>query len=542
MNVSSIDVAPSVAYGILSQTHPTYAAAEWGELNDLYVGGYQIARNAARYLPKYVGEDHRRYAERVTSVAYLNYLGSIADHLVAHLFARELRVTPAADAADESTVGDEPFADGFWDQFAANADRRGNTLATLLRKSATTALVKGRALVGCDMPAVIDRPVTRAHEDAIGAGRGYAFEIPIESLLDWEKDDTGLYAWAILHSSSASRPSPASPRGGLVEEFKVWSLVGGFARWDTYRTKERPASERLDSHTQVPWVQGGTTSFRSIPVVEIAVPDGLNVGNKIGPIAKEHYQRRSALVAAENKSLFAIPVMKRGPEMAAPGSAMPSDAQQDPHRGEDPVAQFLASGFTVIGKDDSIEFAEPGGGAYSIVDGQLKGLVDEMYRVVHQMAQSVSSTSSAVGRSGDSKSLDQRTTEIILAALGQIFRDAARAIYTVLSEARGEDVVWTPHGLDNYSEEDRDALVDEAVKSTAITIPSMTFKKMYLSRVATALLGPVEPNTLIAIQNEIEVGVMAADCDAKAAKEIAESMPATPNAPQQPGKQFAQRA
>jgi hypothetical protein len=231
------------------------------------------------------------------------------------------------------------------------------------------------------------------------------------------------------------------------------------------------------------------------------------VGNKLGVLAREHFQRRSALNAAENKSLFAIPYVKLGPEVTAPGAAMPAEVQQNPSRGRDPRGEFNRRGYVVLGKDDGIGFAEPAGTAYELVDRQLEKLVDEMFRVVHQMASSVSATKQALARSGASKGEDRRATEIVLGAYGALVRDFAKRIYDCLSAARGEDVVWTTHGLDKFELEDRDGILKEALSLDAIAIPSATFRKSYKTKIALALVGNVPPETQDVIREEIERGV-----------------------------------
>ena len=140
-------------------------------------------------------------------------------------------------------------------------------------------------------------------------------------------------------------------------------------------------------------------------------------------------------------------------------------------------------------------------------DGQLEKLVDEMFRIVHQMAASVAATKTALGRAGVSKAEDRRATEIVLGAYGALIRDFAVRVYDCLATARGEDVVWTPHGLDKFELEDRDAILKEAMAIDVIAIPSATFKKLYKTKLAYALLGNVPPETQEVIREEIEDGV-----------------------------------
>ncbi len=130
-----------------------------------------------------------------------------------------------------------------------------------------------------------------------------------------------------------------------------------------------------------------------------------------------------------------------------------------------------------------------------------------MLRVTRQMAASVAATSTSLGRSGLSKQEDRHATEIVLGELGSAVRECAKRLYTIVSEARGEDVVWTPHGLDKYELIDREALLEEADGLDLVAIPSPTFHKHHKVKLALALLGNVPPDTQDAIQKEIEAGV-----------------------------------
>jgi hypothetical protein len=284
-------------------------------------------------------------------------------------------------------------------------------------------------------------------------------------------------------------------------------MSGERAAWELFRTAPYKPNQPPKDEDDVPRAGGGETTFRQIPVIELTIPAGLWVGNKLGVLAREHFQRRSALNAAENKSLFAVPYVKLGPEITAPGAAMPSEVQQNPNRGRDPRGEFNRKGYVVIGKDDDIGFAEPVGAAYELVDKQLEKLVDEMFRVVHQMASSVSATKQALARAAASKAEDRHATEIVLAAYGALVRDAAKRIYDCLAAARGENVVWTAHGLDKYELEDRDGILKEALSLDAIAIPSATFHKTYKTKIALALVGNCPPETQDVIREEIERGV-----------------------------------
>ncbi len=500
----------SIPYAIATQCHEHYAANVdvWSELSELYKGGYALAANAQRFLPRLVGEHDARYADRLKAAAYINYLGQIVDYFVSALFAHDLNVTEAGDASDTGTVGStgDPV---FWSCFAANADRRGGAINDVLKTAFRTALLKQRAYVGCDLPRpdAVAPPVSALDEEQLGLTRGYVYEIPVEQVINWKRDDeTGVFQWCVLRRSEHAAESPFRARGNVVETFKVWTRdAASVVRWDVYAIEYEP-SKPPKPEAIVSWVRGDETSFRSIPIHALELSDAFWVGNKVGPLAKEHYQRRSTLVSSENKNLCAIPVYKAGPEVPSVGGSISLNSE-DPERGHDFTTRAEARGYVVTGAQDEIYYAEPSGTCYELVDKQISALKDEMFRVVHQMAASVSNNRSALGRSGLSKQQDRAAEAIVLGEFGSIVRGYAKQLYECVAEMRGESIVWVTSGLDEYDAQDRESLVTEAAQMDLVSIPSRTFKIEYKTSIAGKLLPTLNPQTKKVIRDEIEAGV-----------------------------------
>jgi hypothetical protein len=346
-------------------------------------------------------------------------------------------------------------------------------------------------------------------------GRIYAYEVPVEQLIDWRKDDQNQFIWAILHKREVEREDPLATRDQVVETFTVWTMDGDVAAWQQYQLTY-DGSKPPNDNDLVPAVGDGRTGFKRIPLLCLELPQGLWVGNKIGPQSMEHWQRRASLLGAMNRSLVAVPFVKRGTEIGRPGGELPSETQQMPDRGADPVRSVRRKGYVEIGSDDEIGFAEPEGKCYQLVRDDLKDLKEAMFSVTHQMAASVAPSPGMLGRSGLSKQKDGESTAKVLGALGAIVRKFATLIYTTVSEARGEDVVWIGHGLDVYEVDDRQTLLAEAINVDSIPINSPTFKKTEQFQLASKIVRNVDPRTMATIQDEIEK-----DVDAK--KELADA-------------------
>lgn len=528
-----MDLPNSLPFGVLRVTHPEYTLKLWNELQDFYVGGYQILDRAKQYAGQRAGEQDANYGDRVGGCAYINYLGEIVDYFVAALFSQDLEITEAPNK-DDVTKPAGMADDKFYTAFSEDADLRGNSFASVMRDAFRDTILMRKALIGCDFPAADDvPPVNRAAEDALGSNRAYVYSIPNEQLINWECDRWGQFTFATVYTTSMDQKSPATPRGEVIHHcWKIWTIEpGGRANWATYETDEYPNKARLELQTPIPQTGFGETSFRQIPIVRVEVRDGLWVGAKIGPLAKEHFIRRSVLVEAENQSMQAIPYIKRGPEMSAIGSALPSQTQQNPNRGSDPVGRARSQGWVGLGSDDEIGFAEPVGSAYAQVALELDQLKDEMHRVVHQMAASVDNSASSTRRSGASKQQDRAAEAIVLGQFGKDVREAARRVYTMISEARGEGVVWVPRGLDRFELTDRADLLAEAVQVDLVRIPSKTLMKEYKIRLADALTPNLPSATQDKIRKEIEDAVEKQDLDGPAPMAVKPTQPGMTSAP-----------
>jgi hypothetical protein len=403
-----------------------------------------------------------------------------------------------------------PTDETFYRSLASDVDLSGTPLSEMLHRLLVEALILGRSYALVDFPAPgAEAPVTLAEEDASGASRAYVVQIPVESVIAWSKDDRGRFDWVVVKKVLPVRESPLDPPGLQKIQFKIWMREPtGAVTWTLFETPVHPEAKPPKPNDEVPEVARGVVSFPEIPLVELTMPVGLWIGGKIGPLVREHYTRRSALVAAQNKSLFAIPVIYLGTEMTASGSDLPSEVQQNPGRARSgPRGEFERNGWTVLGAGDKLAFEEPMGASYTTVHEQLQALVDEIHRTVGQMAASVSSTANAVGRSGDSKALDRQATTIIVDALATIVKAFAKRLFATISAARGEVVIWEAHGLDRTDYEDRSQLLQEALAVENIPIPSPTFVKTYKTKIALSLVPKVDPQTANTIRDEISDAV-----------------------------------
>jgi hypothetical protein len=535
-------------YGKLSATKaPTrhdrgYDAKVWEELDDLFRGGYVIAAKADKYLFKCVGEDlggsSDRYKERLKLAAYIGYFAQQCNCYGAALFERPVLVMPAGDAEDPNTPGELPDVE-VYGEFARNADLRGGSFSEVLKQVTLSALVKGKGIIAVDFPALDgETPNTRAESDATGVSRPYIYEVTAEELINWRyasqvtevvdvseagrtgavRFSVGRFAWAITKKVIQEREKPEDEDGVTVEEYRVWQRQDdGSITWDLYRI-EITKDKKLSPEDDIPVEKSsGATTFREIPLVEIKIPEALWLGNVLGPMCLEHYRRRSALLAAQQRALLVIPQVNLGPEVPGVGQPLPAARAQDESRGDDPRQQLERKGYMTFGVGEGVSFPSPQTAAFQIVDQQLKDLVDEIHRIAGRMASSISSTGpGGVDRSGVSKELDQADFCVVLRALGAIVRDGARRIYEIISDARQEDVHWSIHGLDEYAAgDDRQQLLAEGAALGTLPVESPTFRAEAQMRWAQRFLPGLSADTQATIRKEIAARLSGAPAGAQ---------------------------
>lgn len=500
-----------ISYKQAKLQHASYAenCDIWSELDKLYKGGYTVARAAGKFLPQLVGESPDRYSERQGSAAYINYLGQIVDHFVSAVFSCEIDVSQASDASNAATPGGtgDPT---FWSLFSTNADRRQSSFTDVMKCALRQALLKQRWYVGVDLPApnpFQPAPASLSDEQKLGVTRGYIYEIPVEQVINWDTDlETGLFKWCVVARLERPQAGPFAAPNTIRETFKIWQQTpDGKVGWDLY-VIEYPADKTPKDDDPVMWSAGDVVTFPQIPIVALEIADAFWVGNKVGPLGKEHYQRRSALVSAENKNLTAIPVYEQGPEIPAIGGSI-SAAVEDPTRGMNFTGKAGRQGWLVTGSGDKVYYAEPSGAAYSIIDAQISGVKDEMFRVVHQMAAAIANNSASLGRSGESKSQDRASEAIVLKEFGRIVRAFTKKVYNLVAAVRQENVVWVINGLDAYDSEDRALLITEATQMPMVQINSRTFRVEYQKSVASKLLPALNTQTKQVMAKEIEDSV-----------------------------------
>lgn len=501
-------------YGALKRKHPEYDAELWRKLELLGKGGFEILKNAKDFLPKLPNESDTFFKYRCENASYINHMGPVIGYLAGALFAAPQAVTKVDAKPSEQK--------DFWAEFAENCDLAHSTFSHFMETVVRKALLNRRAVIALDMPAAPPEGVVRnkADEEAMGLGRVWLDHVKLSEILDWKYNESAddrvpgrrKFEWLKLYRCLTDRSDPLKCSDKFREQFVIWTMQPTVKGWRAcfmeFTTPERSEKDPDPKDEDIiPLTRELTaTSFLELPYIEMDLGEELWLGNKAGPLAEEHYRDRSSLKSDMVKSLNEIPYIKKGSEIPGANQALPSQAQQNPNRGNNPRARYTANGWIEIGADDELGFAGPSGRAHELSKGMQDDLREEIHRSANAMSLSLANNATTVGRSGQSKREDRNAETQVLKALATIAHRVGVQVHTCASQARAEKYVWRSTGLDSFDREDRPEMVAEAPIVQALAIPSETFQVEYLSQLVGKVL-KASPEQLEQIRQEISKGV-----------------------------------
>jgi hypothetical protein len=497
----------SLPWETLNQLRPDYNEDLIRRLRLLYKGGYDIIRNSSKFMPKWNMETPAAYADRLAHAAYQNNFAEIVNDISANLFQKALQILPAADAEVQETPGEEPETPAYYLEFAENADQQKHSIHDILKCLNDRAMTTQQSFLGIDF------------EDSLP----YVYEVDNLSVLDYEVDDFGNFLWVVLRNDTCKRDGVSAVRHLITSTFMYWKVESSsesprgessendIVSWERYQITYPPEQPPQPS-TPVPLIaESGSqaVSFKEIPLLCYELPDELFMGGLIGQLCQSLFVRTSSFYHALSRGMYGILVYKQGESDA--DDDVSSSVEDDDQRGLSNTKNAKAKGAMVAGPNDEVSFVEMKGEAFKVVQEQLKQDKNELYRIVNQMGSIIGGSTSALGSksSGLSKQIDNRNKEIILSAYANLIRKAAIKIFSIISCAKGEDIVWQAKGMDNYHEVDNDALMAKVTNLPIIraNILSPTSYKQILQDITAELHPYTNPGTLSIIAKEIDEAV-----------------------------------
>ncbi len=481
-----------LAYRVLEAKHPSYDAGYWRVCRALYAGGRKLFTDRGvmqTLFPPHRNEPDDVHAERVRRAFYINYPGEILDFIVSGLKTHPIEVMSETEA--------DPYYEEFFEDVSA-PDGKRQTFNQLLAHQILTALITRRAWTLIDFPRLAElevTPETVAEEEALGASAAYAISVDPEAVFDWEEDGSGELIWANICIMTSPRRSIHTARIMVTKTYTVWNRAGWERYQITYPRRKPPKPDAI-----VPLVGAGVHTFGKVPLLRLELTDGLWAMNKLCDIAKEHFNKRSALAWAEYKSLFQErheflgdqDPMKPGPAIA-----------EDENRAQNQVHGIGWTQQRYAG--DRVEFIGPDSAPFAHALNSCHELRDEMHRVTYLMALAVDVGSAALRQSGDSKRENRAAHGVVLAGLGEILRDHAFDVTQTITTGRGDAFEWTASGASKFDTQSLTDQIEDAERLENVPIPSPTFQQRHKYMLARSKLGDeASEEDLEKIESELE--------------------------------------
>jgi len=490
-----MDAAPTKArvYGDFADRHPDYKPELWKRYRAFYAGGEKLLADKellTEVFPKHLKEEPDVYKERVKRAFYIPYAGEIIDSIVAALTYKPLTMDgvqggenpPDADGKQATNT------DEFWVEFYKNCAKPGAKpmgVNALMRHQVGVALQLKTAWTLVDLPALApeaDLP-TMAQAEEDGTLAAYAVPIEPECVVNWEEDTSGQLVNVLIREEEIRWAGLGSKRD-QVKEIYTYFTREGWERWSIVHKINEPVPEGAEMRFE----GAGPHTFGRVPFSRLCLPDGLHAMGKVESISREHFNKRNAVSWSQLKNLLPI--------LWGKIARTPMDPT-----GEDGAGQMLTQSYgpgkmIIMGSEDDIGYAAPDSAVYETALADLDRLRDEMHRVLYAMAQSVDNSGAALQRSAESKGVDMEVMNVILRCLGGYVREALEDVYRLAAAGRGDveddgdkgGTVWTAKGMDTFTEEATQELVDQALGLETVTIPSREFQIRYKLKLAKAVL------------------------------------------------------
>jgi len=498
----------------LNQRHPNCDAHKSERLRALYEGGEAFKAKLPEFLPQQPAEPPEQYTLRKRISVYRNYFGPIADYFTALLFS-SAPVIAGKRKGGEAVAVELP---DYYSKFEKDCDRAGTNLIDACKELLCEAMVVQRSWAWVQHPASDQAlPTNRADFDKLGIGDSWIRVLKDESVLDWDTDDQGNLAWAIVFEESARRTSIGSSRNTITETWHYIHALGVDVYQLVYEKDKKP-----DDEVDVPLVDTYAHRYGSVPLVCLDMPAALWVGNRIESPQLAHFRLSNMQLWGMSRSCYAMPVFKRD-----------SEEKDEPRMG---------AGYGLyLGLKESLEWAAPPVDCFDALGSEIKSHKDEIYRIANTMALGVENNAAAVGRSADSKNADARSTTVVMQAFARRVRENIERIYDLIGRARGDEFEWSVEGLDDFSADDLPGMVDmlEQVEKAG-GIPSKTFNVEMKTRLAESFLPDLDQTTKAKIRKELEESVPDPKEEAELERNAALELFKKPGGAERPGQAGAQ--
>lgn len=462
---------------ILDSKNPSYNPNRWCEIEAIAKGGNRFQNHLTKFLPMNPVEPDDVYSQRTREAHLTSYMGSIINLYVSWLFAAKFN----AKASKKGTKDAIQTLPSFYGDFQEDVSSE-TTLSSFMKERFRAMLETGESFWLIELPDNGGVAPDNAKDfESRGLGRATLKALERSEILDWECDELGAFKWVNVHTVVETRESWMAKRDLVVETWRIYEAEVVHTFQLRYKKGERPNKPNLE----VPQIgDPAPHGFHRVPVVKMSVPVELCIGEQTFDPQLEHFRVDNALSWLIRRTCYAQPIF-----MLEDGDRLPT----------------MGTGYGIaMGPNDKMGWTAPPTAPFDILQGKLDSKREEIYRIVHQMAQAVDNNAETVGRSADSKEIDAAATRILLNAYGEYVSKSIEETLEIISEARGDnEYEWSVEGFSGYDTATLSSLIANAKEILALNIPSPTLRREVAQKVALATLPEVDDKVKTAIRSEL---------------------------------------
>lgn len=462
----------------------------WHFLDLLYEGGMEIKDRVDEVLIMRPHEQGEIWKARSSRFSYQNLLEAIVGWYIAEAFEKEPEVRSyliKKGSEDEERPPLKGAQREFYAKFLLDCDRHGTSFVDRFRGVLEHFLLYGRAYVLIDKP--LPSPDIETLHDAKERGEldPYIQVFDPKTALNYERDEFGNLEWIVFKETTTRNRFKAKP---LVVDTWIY-----YDR-ENFQIHSREYEEGSQDKPEPKVVANGPHAMKSlkkVPVHEIIVSKSAWIGNRILLPVLNHLNQDNAYDWSLFMAALAIPVVTTDDDVTS--------------------LNISESGFIKLGKGDTYSFSEPSGTSFAAVEGRVRSLREEIYRLSYLLAQARTTDATPSAASGFAKEMDQLPSAQFLNYMGDVLRTSIQNILADVSKVRAttagneadKNIGWDVRGF-TFAETPVDAELGVSEKGHQMGIPSTTLEKELDKRAARALLRDADPGVVQKVFNEIDEG------------------------------------
>lgn len=447
----------------ISQKHPVFETSKkaWRDITLMCKGGNELRRCAPELLFQRPTEPTDTYQIRQRFLGHPNHMGTGLGWYEAALFGKDPQI--AKKSADGKAIQDgDPAKDPFL-SFEKNCDGGGTKLVDYYRQFARDLLMYGRGYRLIDMPKAVALADSRAEQKELMKPRLVRYD-PL-CVINWDEQDNGILNWIFIETKSIEGTDDFPPKALEVDRWYFFDTTQYAVYERRYLAKDGKKSDYADL---VDFGPHALSSQGRVPVDRTILSEAYWLANRA-------YLPSLAYLNCENWLLWIL-FLCNLPMLVVKGD-LRTDVQVSEHQ------------WTHLEANSDMKWIEPEGGAIDKLLATLERLLEEIFRAMYLISQARSLHSSSMEQSGISKQMDMVPSYEVLAAIGDVVREAMTRTFSDLNGILDTDVTTEVSGF-NFKERDSEDIIGLVQDLQVLQVPSDTLRKQMFKEAATEALGP----------------------------------------------------